>query len=237
MKRFSFFLLSIAFLSGCKSFWNYHTVPPNNNLFANAGETQVTGTYGTGGMNAQAGFAVTKNFSLLGNYGGSLGADGYHSKEGEFGIGFNTSRENHKMLFGVSAGYGLGNNFFQDSGVTYKDFRGSFTKPFVMLTFGSASIGSGKIQADAAMSLKLNYITYNGFKQSSPNPADQTTFKAGTFYYEPYFSGSGGGKHVRFCYGMGFAFKNLNDAGKGMRIYPFHLNMGILIVIGRKYGQ
>src|ERR1041385_362042 len=113
MKVF-FYCSFLLFLASCGTY-NYYTLPVNNQLFANAFESQTAKTYGSGRPVVQTGFSVTKNFSILGMYGGSAGLDYYHSKEGETGIGFCTDRSKHTGMFGASIGYGLGNNFRQRS--------------------------------------------------------------------------------------------------------------------------
>ena len=85
------------------------------------------------------------------------------------------------------------------------------------------------------MSFKLNYMMYNGFEAESAT--SETSFKSNKFYYEPYFSGNIGGKHVRFTYGMGMAFKNIRDINEGIRIWPLHINFGMVFIFGRKYEE
>jgi hypothetical protein len=224
--------LAALFLCSCKSY-NYYPHTVSSGFYGNQGEFQVSGFMGSAGFSATAGVAATDHISVMGMYAGNPGAGSYHSKEGEVSIGLNNGRENHRTMFGICGGYGFGNNFKQDSGSVYKDFSGNFTRPFIVASIGSVSTKEHGVRADVSMSVRFNYLSYNGTKTSSSG--EVTPFKADHFYYEPYVKGSVGGRHVRFDYGTGFAFKNLTEIGKGARIFPMHINIGMTVLFGRKY--
>lgn len=207
----------------------------NNGFYGNQGEVQLTGYAGSAGLSTMGGVAVTDNISVMGMYAGNPGAGGYHDKETEFSLGINNGRKGHKLMYGICGGYGFGSNFKQDSGALYKTFSGDFTRPFVVLSIGSISQKSSGMRAEASFSLRFNYLTYNGNQTTSKGVV--SNFNAEHFYYEPYMRGNVGGRHMRFDYGMGFAFKNLREAGKGARIFPVEFNVGLTLLFGRKYND
>lgn len=76
-------------------------------------------------------------------------------------------------------------------------------------------------------------MTYNGY--TTKGNTTQYPFAANTFFYEPCFNSTIGGKYVRIIAGTGFAFKNINDIGVGVKVFPWHFNFGIFLLFGRKY--
>lgn len=226
MKRVFLPLLVFA-LAGCKTY-NYYPPSPNNAFFANGGEVHVAGDLGASAIiwpNVKAGVGLTQHFNIIGTYGGGT-SKSYKSNEGELGLGYNSNFDN-TFIFGIAAGYGLGKNSDQDSGLSYKNFYGNFNKPFAQLTFGSA----GK-HLEAAFTIKFDYMNYSGH-QYAGNGA-YSGYSPGTFFWEPYFTGSAGGEHVRLEYGTGFAFKNLSQIGEGFKVFPWQFNIGLYIILNRK---
>ncbi|MCD6067640.1 MAG: hypothetical protein K0S33_2466 [Bacteroidetes bacterium] len=231
---YTFSLLVMCVLFSCNTY-NYYPHTVSNGFYANQGEFQVSGYMGSAGCATTAGVAVTDRISVMGMYAGNPGFGPYHAKEAEFSAGFNNGRANHRTMFGICGGYGFGSNFKQDSGAVYKRYNGDFNRPFIVLSLGKVSTKSHGVRADAALSVRFNYLTYNGIttdKQGVVNNMD-----GNHFYYEPYVKGSIGGRHVRFDYGTGFAFKNLTEIGEGVGIWPWHLNIGMTILFGRKYEE
>lgn len=218
------FLLAILILSGCKTY-NYYTPAPNSAFFANAGETHIAGDLGIYRLDAKGGVALTKNISLMGMYGGSP-YNTYHASEGEAGIGFNSNYK-EGFMFGLAAGYGLGNNYGKDSGAVYKNFYGSFTKPFFQFTMGAAGA-----HFEEHFTMKFDFMNYSGYKYQGNG--DYASFNPNTFFWEPYFSGSMGGEHIRFEYGTGFAIKNVSQFFEGLRVCPWQFNIGLYIILNRK---
>lgn len=233
-KRLYFFIVALIF-SGCKAYYNYYPSPPITSFFNNAGEAHVSGDLSTGGLEGQAGVAVTNNISLIGMYGGSpfysTKAGGYGSSDAELGLGYTIHLDDkNEGLLNFTGGYGFGHNNDRDSGAMYSNFYGRYTKPFLQFTIG------GKYEhADIAFTLKLDYLTYTGYKLNT-NGNGYYSFDASNFFYEPYLSGSVGGNVVRFTYGTGFAIKQASDFGSGVHIFPFQFNIGLYIIINRNKG-
>jgi hypothetical protein len=228
MKRVALPLLVLLFMASCKTIYNYYPPSPNNAFFANSGEVHLAGDLGVSAVawpNAKAGVAITNNFYLIGMYGGGT-AKTYKSNEGEVGLGYNTDFDK-SLIFSVAAGYGLGSNFDQDSGAAFKNFYGNFNKPFLQL-----SVGSGGKHIEGAFTVKVDYMNYSGHEYVGSG--NYSGYSPGTFFWEPYFSGSAGGQHVRFEYGTGFAFKNLSEIGKGFRVFPWQFNIGLYIILNRR---
>ena|ERR1041385_7853284 len=224
-----------ALLTACKT-PNYYPGPVYAPVFANQFETQASGVMGTNGFSAKTGFAATKNISVGGVYCSMPGLGSFYSKEGE-AIGGFQFKLNGSSFLAFHSGSGFGNSFKQDSGVAYKNFRGNFTKPFGMITIGSAHTSRKyRVHGDFSFTIKGSYLMYNGFKTHTENgiPVDEK-FVPQNFFWEPYMQGSIGGKYVRFEYGTGFAFKRLTEIGEGNRIMPFQMNFGMSFIILRRY--
>ncbi|MFI5203054.1 MAG: hypothetical protein ACHQF2_01055 [Flavobacteriales bacterium] len=236
MKKIFHYLLICALVQSCKSY-HYYTPPPNPPTFANAGEVQFSGNFGTSGFLVKGGVALTDNLSISGMYNSAPGStEGYFAKEYEAAAGWGFGK-NPAARFSIHTGYGWGSNYDLDSGETVKDFRGNFTKPFLILNFGTARTRKiGFVRLDANMGFKFDYLMYRGSKSIYENSAyvDQT-FNADHFIIEPYVMASIGGRYVRFESGMSFVFKRIQEIGKGARVFPVMMHMGIGFIINRKY--
>ncbi|HYG50581.1 MAG TPA: hypothetical protein VD905_06740 [Flavobacteriales bacterium] len=237
MKNGYHFLFAIVFFHSCKSY-HYYATPVNAPVFLNGGEVHANGNVGIAGFTTMGGASITKNFSVSGLYNGSPGvSSGYHSKQGETAAGFHIPIK--KSILSFHGGFGWGNNYDQDSGDVVKSFYGSFSKPFLIITYSKVKTIGKRIRAESGMSLKTNYLIYNGFKNVSDgsNGYVPNKFYSEVFFYEPYVNTSIGGKHVRFDVGMGFAFKRLVQIDKGARVHPVNMQFGLTFIFGRKYDE
>ena len=234
MKKLSLLLLAALGLCGCGNY-NYYPMPVNAPAFANKFETQAYTNMGAHGFYAGTGFSITDRMLLAGGYNSMPGIGGFYSKEGETSTGFNVLKRGSKYL-NVYAGYGFGNSYHQDSGATFKTSHGNFNKPFTVISFNTAVNGDKRVKADAIFALKFDYLLYNGFRLATENniTTDQP-YNAEHFLYELYTGGNVGGKHVRFNFGMGFAFKRIVDIDHGIRVFPLHMSFGLTYIFLRHY--
>jgi hypothetical protein len=237
MKNFLMCVLGTCLFYSCKV-PNYYPTPVYAPVFANRFEVQGSGVMGTNGFTTKTGFATTKNISVGGTYNSIPGiSTGVKSHEAEAIAGFQF-KVGASTVLAFHSGSGFGSNYRQDSGASYKRYRGNFVKPFGIITIGSMNTkNDGKVYGDVTFSLKGSYLMYNGFKtylDTAGKPVD-TDFKPENFIWEPYVNGTIGGKYVRFETGMGLAWKRLTDVGKGNKVFPIQMNLGITFIILRKY--
>lgn|GEM_PF-3710512 len=236
MKKLSILVFGSLILGSCGTY-RYYTLPVNQATFANRGEVQLSGNVGSSGAVAKGGIAVTDKLLLAGQYNGDLGG-AYTSNEWEGAVGINISEPEAERVNAFYGGYGAGSNFKLDSGVVLKDYFGNFSKFFVQFGSGTTQkrIGDSRVRVGSNYALKLNYIDYRGYKLSSN---DYARFTASNFYLEMYAGGNIGGKFWRLEYGTAFVVKTdlkvLTDKDHNLRILPIHFNLGLQIIIGRKY--
>ncbi|HEY6162362.1 MAG TPA: hypothetical protein VI112_14110 [Bacteroidia bacterium] len=234
MKKATGLALLVICIYGCGNY-TYYPMPVNAPAFANKFETQASTNLGVHGFYAGSGFSITNRMLLAGGYNSVPGIGGLYSKEGETSAGFNILKRGDKNL-NLYAGYGFGNSFHQDSGSTVKTSHGNFRKPFTTISFNTAVNGSKRIKADAILAFKFDYLFYNGYHLTTQNNVTiDEPLNAEHFFYEMYAGGNVGGKHVRFNFGMGFAFKRIADIDKGIRIFPLHMSFGLTYIFFRHY--
>jgi hypothetical protein len=237
MKKIGLFAVLCALISSCGKY-QYYPAPVYAPAFANQFETQVNTNMGAHGFAASTGFAITKRMLIAGQYNSTAGIGDLFCKEGETSAGFNVAKFG-TTHFNIYAGCGFGSLYKQDSGSTIKDFGGKFSKPFTVFSFNTASTTNRRVKADAIIGLKFNYFIYDGFRteyDTSGLPYE-TNYDREHFFYEMFFGGNFGGKHVRFNTGMGLALKRVAEIGEGVKIFPVHFTIGLTFLFGRKYEQ
>ena len=217
-KTVCLFCLSILVFSCTIPRYSY--VPPalNNIPYSRAGEGQLAVQFGSVGMAARGGIAVTKNINLNAWVGAMPSDTGYNGKESEFSIGVQTNPD-HKAVSSFYLGYANGSNKKIKTGLS-----GHYSRSFFQWQHGGFDLGNGPVQFDAYVGLRINYLDYEGTKGGA-------RFFDHLFYYEPYFGGAVGGKNVRFQLTTGMALKNSGEWGEGVRIFPFFMNVGVVVKI------
>jgi hypothetical protein len=70
--------------------------------------------------------------------------------------------------------------------------------------------------------LRLNYLIYNGRLNAA-------NFDENVFYTQPFMGVAIGGRNVRFELLQGFSIKSSGTWAKGVRIFPFFGNIGMLV--------
>ena len=214
-------------LFGCKS-TSYHYVSPslNQTPYAYAGMGQVGVQFGTIGLGAKGGVAITDNINVNAYFGGFPEAEnGYTSRESEFSLGFQTT-PNKKSITSFYIGMGIGNNEKDKIGL-----MGNYNRPFIQIQRMAydRAIFKGKLFADAGFGARLNYLLYNG-KLHSAN------FDENVFYTEPYMGFAIGGRNFRLEILQGVTIKSSGTWEKGVRIFPYFGNIGFTYKI-RKQGK
>lgn len=212
-------IAAFSFFASCKApSYSYVSPTLNNTAHSQAGSGHVGVQFGTIGIGAKGGFAITDNVSVNGFFGGLPEAkDDYTSREGEFSLGFQSKPKNN-FVTKLYVGTGIGGNEKDRVGLD-----GDYYRPFIQFQ-GAAydkPIGTSDIQIDASFGFRLNYLIYDGVKGGSE-------FDHKVFYSEPFLGFAIGGRNVRFEILQGLAIKNSGTWGEGMRIFPYFGNVGVL---------
>lgn len=219
MRILSCIPLILFLLYGCKS-TSYHYVSPtlNNTPSSGSGTGHLGLQLGSVGLAAKGGIAVTDNITLNGFIGGLPEArDGYTSRESEFSIGFQTTPRNNKVT-NFYAGVGIGSNEKDKIGLS-----GNYYRPFIQIqraTFDKP-IFSGSMYVDGSFGVRLNYLFYSG-------RINTANFDEDVVYTEPYLGFAIGGRNVRFEILQGVTIKSSGTWEKGVRIFPYTGNVGLL---------
>jgi hypothetical protein len=219
MKRTVYLICFAALLYSCKA-PSYSYVPPamNNVPYSKAGEVHLAAQLGTC-FALRGGIALTQNVNLNAWIGGLPSDSGYRSSEAELSLGFQTNPHNNTVT-SFYVGYGNGHNKKFNTGLS-----GHFNRPFVQVQYGGYDKGSGNLKFDGYFGLRINYLDYDGSKPGNVTVSDNL------FYYEPFMGMALGGKNVRFQVMQGFAIKNSGEWGDGVRVFPYFINLGILVKI------
>lgn len=216
------FILVITILiisSSCKA-PSYHFVSPtlNSTGYEKAGSGHLGLQFGTIGIGAKGGVAITDNVSINGFFGGiPEGKDDYTSRESEVSIGFQTNRRaNFNTKFYLGTGFGANE----------KDrigLDGDYFRPFIQMQ-GTAFDKElfSDVYLDASFGLRVNYLIYDGVKEGA-------NFDHKVIYTEPYLGLAVGGRNVRFELLQGVAIKTSGTWGRYLRIFPYFGNIGVLV--------
>jgi hypothetical protein len=227
----------IVFLMGCGTHYHYYSPVMNTAQFADRGETHFFMNTGTTGTSLGGGYALKENISFLSGFHFSS-PQNYHGKEIETSVHI-TRKDSSAGRMSITPGIGIGNSYWLTPGGELKDFRGTHYRPFLMFTIGSAKkdpIVGNFIHADAAFSVRVNYLLYNGYEATTiGGKAEEKDFIANNFFLEPYLNFSAGGGKVRVNWGVGAAIKKKYEWGKNLAVFPLEANVGLLIIFSRKY--
>ncbi len=236
MKKITFIFLLPVVLCSCKTY-HYYTLPVNQATFANKGEVQAGAGYSTSGGVVNGGVALTDKICIAGQHNGPIGGS-YNAWEGEGAIGFKTGVDSRGNTITIYAGYGQGTNYKQDSGAVLRTYMGDYTRGFLQFGVGSTQGHIGKVKVGGTGALKLNYIDYSGFKESS---GSYVPFTASNYFMDIYLSANIGGKYWRFEYGQAFVLKtdlkSVNNPDHSLHIFPVSVSIGLKIILGRKYEE
>lgn len=199
----------------------YHYVPTMVNAvpYAAGGEGHLGLAFGTVGIAAKGGIALSPHINLNGFVGGMPESEnGYTSRESEFSLGVQTNPGNDVMgCFYV--GFGSGNNEKDKIGLS-----GNYTRPFLQAQFAVADkpVFNSGIMLDGYFGMRVNYLDYNG-------KLNGNDFDDHLIYYEPYFGVAVGSQNVRLEILQGFSMKNSGDWRQGVRIFPYFGSVGVTV--------
>lgn len=200
---------------------SYSYVPPtmNTTAYSRAGEGQLGFMFGSPGMGAKGGLALTKNINVNA-WASTLpsGNDDYGSREFEFSLGIQTNPES-RHITSFYIGHSSGSNEKKRTGLT-----GDHNRTFFQVQQSAIDTRLGGARLDGFFGLQVNYLSYEGTRESSP-------FNDYLWYYQPYLGMALGGKNVRFEILQGIAMKNSGEWGHGVRVFPWFGHIGMLVKI------
>lgn len=219
MKRIACVMGACYSLFSCKPpSYSYVPATMNTTAYSKAGEGQLGFMFGSPGIAAKGGVALTKNVSINA-WAGTLPSsnDDYQSKEAEFSLGVQTNPSRNNGVTSFYLGMSTGSNEKKR-----KELDGDFTRTFFQIQRSGFDKEIGSARLDALFGLRVNYLSYEGTLGDQP-------FNDYRWYYEPYFGLNIGGKNVRFEMLQGFAFKNTGEWSHGVRIFPWFGHIGMLV--------
>lgn len=209
----------LLLFTSCKTY-HYMTPTVNTAMYSAPGEIQGGLQFGSAGIAANGGVAVTKNINI--NAFASIfpeSDNGYNSRELEFSLGFQTNPKKERGgITSFFVGIGTGSNEYDKKGL-----EGKFTRPFLQIQHGShdRQLGRSSLFFDAFFGARFNWLNYDG-KLSTAD------FDDDFLYMEPYYGMSIGSQKLRFQVLTGIPIKTDNwDAG--VRVLPFFMNIGLQV--------
>jgi hypothetical protein len=210
---------AILLLVACKA-PSYQYVSPtlNNTAYSQAGTGHLGIQFGTIGIGAKGGVAITDNININGFFGGLPEADDdYTSRESEVSIGIQSKPKNN-FVTTFYFGSGFGSNEKDKTGLD-----GHYTRPFLQF---QGSVYDKQIlknvNVDASFGVRLNYLIYDGVNNGHD-------FDHNVMYTEPYLGFAIGGRNVRLEILQGLAIKSSGTWTEGLRIFPYFGNIGLLV--------
>ena len=209
----------LLLLTSCKT---YHYITPtiNTAMFSKAGEVQAGLQFGSAGIAANGGVAISKNININGYASFFPETDnGYNSRELEFSLGYQiNSGGNKKRATSFFLGLGSGNNEYDKKGLA-----GRFTRPFLQIQHGIYDRKSSGLPGafDFFFGTRFNYLVYNGTLESND-------FDDEVIYWEPYYGFSFGGSNLRCQFLMGIPVK-MDNRDVGVRVLPIFANIGLQV--------
>lgn len=214
----------LLLFTSCK-IYHYQTPTINTNMYSKAGEVQAGVQFGSAGLAADAGIALTKNINLNGYASFFPESDnGYNSREIELSVGYQTTpRENRRGVTSVFAGLGHGDNEYDKKGIV-----GSFNRPFLQIQHGSFDNKPGRrssVYFDAFLGARLNWLIYEG-------TVEGIELKDDFLYFEPYYGISVGSSRIRFHFITGIPVK-FDDWDDGARVLAIFGNIGLKVKFRR----
>lgn len=258
-------VILLVLTCGCNTY-HYFTPPVNAPVFEGGGEFQLSGNASITGFSGKTAYSITDNVAATGmihfgyvnsSLGFMIDNERYRSTEGELAVGlYNPKTGSGGNAYGaLFIGYGGGINSDQwmtnDSvnPIQYTRFEGTFHRPFVQLTFGKNGDGEhlkflgqslkGSVSTSNSFSMRMNYFSYSGneFIPDSANIFTGTPLSISNFFFEPYYTGTIGGKIVRAEFGIGCPLNFSvfeNEKSGGLRVFPLHAHIGLCVILGRK---
>jgi hypothetical protein len=207
----------------------YHYVPTMVNAvpYAAGGEGHLGLAFGSVGIAAKGGIALSPNININAFVGGMPESEnGYTSRESEFSLGVQTNSADCAMgCFYI--GFGSGNNEKDKIGLS-----GNYTRPFLQAQFAAVDkpIFNTGARFDGYIGMRVNYMDYNG-------KLNGNEFDDNLIYYEPYFGMAVGGQNVRLEILQGFSMKNSGDWRQGVRIFPYWGTVGVTIKLRKRVAE
>lgn len=221
MKKFVCLIGACYSIYSCKPpSYSYVPATMNTTAYSRAGEGQLGFMFGSPGIGAKGGIAITKNINVNAWASTLPGSnDDYGSKEFEFSAGIQTDAENHQGVTSFYVGHSAGSNEKKRKGLT-----GDFNRTFLQLQHSAVDARLGGARLDGFFGLQVNYLSYKGTQEGSP-------FNDYLWYYQPYFGVALGGKNVRLEVLQGLAIKNSGEWSQGVRVFPWFGHIGMLFKI------
>jgi len=202
---------------------SYSYVPPtmNTTAYSRAAEGQLGFMFGSPGIGAKGGVALTKNINVNA-WASTMPAgnnDDYNSREFEFSVGVQTNPDRNNDVTSFYVGYSGGSNEKIRKGLT-----GDFNRAFLQIQQSAIDTRLGAARLDGFFGLQVNYLSYEGVKEYTP-------FNDYLWYYQPYLGLALGGKNVRVEILQGLAIKNTGEWSHGVRVFPWFGHIGMLFKI------
>ncbi|OQP52724.1 hypothetical protein A4R26_28260 [Niastella populi] len=221
MKKIACLIGACYSLYSCKPpSYSYVPATMNTTAYSRAGEGQLGFMFGSPGIGAKGGVAITKNISVNA-WAGALpaGNDNYGSKEFEVSLGIQTNPQQEHHVTSFYIGHSGGSNEKKRTGLT-----GDFNRTFLQVQQSAIDARLGAARLDGFLGVQVNYLSYEGTKESAP-------FNDYLWYYQPYFGFAIGGNNVRFEILQGLAIKNTGEWSHGVRVFPWFGHVGMLVKI------
>ncbi len=221
MKKIACLIGACYSLYSCKPpSYSYVPATMNTTAYSRAGEGQLGVMFGSPGIGAKGGIAITKNISVNA-WASTLpaGNDDYGSKEFEFSLGIQTNPQLEHHVTSFYIGHSAGSNEKKRTGLT-----GDFNRTFLQIQQSAIDAKLGAVRLDGFFGLQVNYLSYEGTRESAP-------FNDYLWYYQPYLGFALGGNNVRFEILQGLAIKNTGEWSHGVRVFPWFGHVGMLVKI------
>jgi hypothetical protein len=199
----------------------YHYMTPtiNTAMYSEKGEVVSGLQFGSAGIAATGGLALSKNFNINGMASFFPETDnGYNSREVELSVGYQTPLGNKNAVASFFLGMGYGSNEYDK-----KLLSGSFNRPFLQTQFGGYDLKlfNSSIYIDIFGGMRLNYLLYNGDFEGAGLDDE-------VVYFEPYYGFAVGGQNVRFHAMLGVPIK-ADNWDMGVRVIPIFGNIGLQV--------
>ena len=219
MKRLVYLLGASCSIFSCKPpSYSYVPTTMNTTAYSRGGEGQLGVLFGSAGLGAKGGVALTKNININA-WGATLPSanEDYGSKESEYSIGVQTNPNKNNEVTSFILGLGNGSNEKLRTGLS-----GHFNRGFLQIMQSAIDNRLGAARFDGFFGLRINYLDYTGTREDKP-------LNDILYYYEPFFGFNVGGKNVRFEMLQGLAIKNTGEWSHGVRVFPWFGHIGLLV--------
>lgn len=217
MKNYAISLLLL--FTACKTH-HYMTPTINTAMYSGAGEIQAGLQFGSAGMAANGGMAITKNININGFASFFPETDnGYNSRELEFSLGYQlNSGGEKKRATSFFVGLGHGDNEYDKKGLA-----GKFNRPFMQIQHGIYDRRSSRVPGafDFFFGTRCNWLVYDGMLNGYEYDGE-------LLYLEPYYGFSFSGSNLRCQFLMGIPVK-MDTWNVDMRVLPIFANIGLQV--------